>query len=125
MSARFATPDPEWFARVRVGDVLQRGMNGPYRIVRKVSRSRRIYRRTVDRSDNAPLRSVVFAIRRRSWTNRCYTVLNASDLKTMGYRYVGASVALASDLDQCIAEAIKQPGGRPYILYAKHVRGVA
>lgn len=123
-------PDPDWFAFVRPGDVLQRGKNGTLRVVRDVSRWSRVKR--VGRfgydivRGHGPLRSVTFAIRHPSWTGRAYTVYNANDLKTNGWRYVGARVRLDTEMDRKIHEAITEDGWkRPFALTAKGVRGVA
>ena len=116
--------DPDWFAYVRAGDVLQRGQRGSYRVVREVSRWE-CHRRGVTVRDVGPLRCITFAIRRRSWTNRCYTVYTAADLRTMGFRYVGARVRLESEMDALIEAAIQQPNSHPKILTADDVRGVA
>lgn len=118
------TQDPDWFDFLRVGDVLQRGKDGPYRVVRHVSRWERIGRGKVER-DRGPLRYVAFTIRHPSWTGRCHTHLAAADLKTQGYRYIGVRLPLTSELDAKIDAALKQPCGEPYVLTAKDVRGVA
>ena len=123
MSYHRQTPDPDWFAFVREGDVLLLG--GSYRVVRKVSRWTRL-RRGVVQEGTGPLRFVTFAIRRRSWTNRAYTVYTASDLKVFGAKYVGARVPLAGEMDQRLAHCIRAkelPGH--YSLTAADVRGVA
>lgn len=110
--------DPEWFAFLRVGDVLE--VNGALRVVRQVSR-------WANRHDPIErLRYVTFAIRHISWTGRCYTVYTAADLRRMRIRYVGARVKLASEMDGKIAAAITQRSSeRPYVLTAHDVRGVA
>lgn len=95
------SPRPEWFAHLRVGDVLQRG-RGPYRIVRHVTRR-----------ENGSLVAVTFSKQRRSRYMRCDTVYFATDLKTMGFRYVGARVALTSEMDRRIAEAIESKAPVP------------
>lgn len=89
-----AAPDPEWFAFVQAGDVL-RAPSGLLRIVRRVSRHR-----------GRPW--VYFAIRHPSWTKRAYTVFTPSDLKTMGYQYVGARVKLQGEMDRRLAAAIDE-----------------
>jgi hypothetical protein len=66
-----------WMADVRVGDVLE-DANGTQRVVREVKRYK-----------DGELRSVCFAIRRCSWTGRCYTILGYTDLRYRGYRKVG------------------------------------
>lgn len=124
------TPDPEWFDFVRPGDVIQRGRNGAYRVVREVTRWERVRRQGSFGWDvvrgAGQLRAVTLAIRHRSWTNRAYTVLNANDLKSFGFRYVGARVRLDTEMDRKIHEAITEDGWkRPFALTAKDVRGVA
>jgi hypothetical protein len=117
--------DPDWFDHLRVGDVL-RDPWGNFRVVRKVSRwTRRPRSQGGTLHGVGPLRGVTLTIRRRSWTNRCYTVYSANDLKVGRWSYVGARIKLTRDIDGCIEQAIHQPAGRPFILYAKHVRGVA
>lgn len=109
------TPDPDWFAFLRVGDVLQRGVKGSYRVVRDVSRR------------GQALTYVTFAIRRRSWTGRPDTTYTANDLKTFGYRYVGARVRLASELDERFRDYLRRNPSRAegYGLTPEDVRGVA
>lgn len=123
MSYHRQKPDPDWFAFVRKGDVLLIG--GSYRVVREVSRWERV-RRGVVREGVGPLRFVTFAIRRRSWTNRAYTVYTATDLKVFGAQYVGVRIPLTGEMDQRIAHCIhakELPGS--YSLTADDVRGVA
>jgi hypothetical protein len=107
-------PDPDWFAHLKVGDVLQR-RRGPYRVVRSISR----------RNDGR-LWGVSFAIRHCSWTKRPYTVYTASDLKVFGFRYVGVRLVLGSEIDRKLDDAIHHNGaGRPHGLTCCSVRGVA
>jgi hypothetical protein len=70
---------------------------------------------------------VHLVIRRRSWTRRCYTVLIASDLKTLGYTMIpNVRVKPKTLLDVRIQQAIDQPSDqRPYIATADDVVGVA
>jgi hypothetical protein len=111
---------PEWMRALRVGDVLTR--NGrTYRVVR-----------TVTFKPNGNLHAISFAIKRRSWTGRPCTTYMASDLKTFGFRPVGARVKLTSELDQRLAQYIANheiPGRRPfpdrYSVTPEDVRGVA
>ena len=86
---RRTRPDPEWFAVLRKGDVLQ-SPGGDYRVVRAVSR----------RARDGKLMFVVFVIRHCSWTKRPFTTYSAADLKTNGWGYVGVRVKLASDADR-------------------------
>jgi hypothetical protein len=84
-------PEPDWFAFLRVGDVL-RSPSGALRVVRLVSRR------------EGRLTAVCFAIRRCSWTRRPLTVYNRYDLKR-GWSHVGARVRLDSELDRKIARS--------------------
>lgn len=78
-------PQPKWMLTLKVGEVIARP-NGAWRIVRDLSRYA-----------NGELRSVCLVIRRCSWTRRCYTYLNANDLRTFGYRRVPGEGAAARD----------------------------
>jgi len=102
-----ARPDPDWFAILRVGDVLQRGRHGPLRVVRDVHRYSAHSWNRHRRRQAGRLGSITFAIRHCSWTKRPYTVYTASDLKTFGYRYVGARVRLDRPIDKRLAVAIR------------------
>ena len=95
----FRVRHPKWFDDVQVGDVIAKP-HGPWRVVREVSRNR-----------NGSLYSVTLAIRRCSWTHRCYTILNFTDLRTFKYRRIaGASIRLKSrGIDAKIAKAIREP----------------
>lgn len=105
-------PRPEWMAWMREGDVLKSGA-GAYRVVRNVVRKKRhIY--------------VTFTIKRRSWTGRAYTVVNASDLLTFGYTHTGVRLKLDTEMDARIANVVdgaERPGY--YTLTPEDVRGVA
>jgi hypothetical protein len=76
---------------VKVGDVLVRGRNTP-RVVRSVSRFK-----------NGDLLCVHFAIRHCSWTHRCTTAVNYTDLRCLGYEPLGVNVPLNTALDKRIA----------------------
>ena len=104
-----------WMRRVVVGSVLA-GDSGTWRVVREVSRYA-----------NGDLRSVVFAIRRCSWTHRCYTILGYTDLIQRGFRMVPVRPRrLRSKLDRTIRRALHQPGyERPYAATCCDVEGVA
>lgn len=104
-------PDPDWFAFLQPGDVLE--FRGSYRIVRHVTRW------------HGRLHSVTFAIKRPSWTGRCYTVCDRNDLKTSGARYVGARVKLDTEMDRKIHQSITGREFPPhYTLRARDVVGV-
>ena len=105
-------PQPRWFSRLRVGDVITNG--GAWRVVRAVSRYQ-----------NADLRSVRVVIQRCSWTHRCYTVLNAVDLRTFGYRLVPVKRRrLNKQIDKRIHIAIHEPGTKKSLTCCD-VEGVA
>jgi hypothetical protein len=91
-------PQPAWMARVVVGSVLASG-DGPWRVVREVTRY-----------NGGRLRSVTFAIRRCSWTHRCYTVVHYNDLIQRGFRLVPVKPRqLRSRIDRRIDVAIHEP----------------
>ena len=89
----------DWRAKIRVGDVLE-APSGDLRVVREVTRWKRRGRTTT---------IVTFAIRRCSWTRRCYTVVNQSDLATRGFRPTGKRVRLSKPIDRAISRAIDEP----------------
>ena len=89
-----------WMRDVVVGSVLA-GPSG-WRVVREVSRYA-----------NGDLRSVTFAIKRCSWTHRCYTIYGYNDLRQLGYRMVRVRPrALRSRMDRKIRVAIHEPSDR-------------
>ena len=103
-----------WMADVRVGDVIAKG-NGPWRIVREVTRY-----------NNGELRSVTVAIRRCSWTRRCFTILGYTDLRILKYRRVARNAKLDGPLDLIFDEALREScSKRPYALSCHDVRGIA
>ena len=104
---------PKWMLDVRVGDVIAR-QNGSWRIVREVSRK-----------SEGRLRCVTLAIRRCSWTNRAYTVLNDNDLRQCGYRRVARNAKMHTRLDHLIAKAIHQPCSEPICLRCHEVKGIS
>mgnify|MGYP001614383358 CR=1 FL=1 len=63
-----------WMKDLRAGDVLWNARCTDVRVVRQVSRF-----------SNDDLRCVTLVIRRCSWTTRCYTVLNYTDLIYRGF----------------------------------------
>lgn len=79
-----------WIKDISVGDILMEG-DTP-RVVRSVSHTGRT--------------SVTFTIRHCSWTTRCYTVLNESDLRTRRFRPTGKRKRLDAPIDRAIREAI-------------------
>lgn len=102
---------PEWMRSVKVGDVLINAA-GVYRVVRAAS----FY-------PNGNLRSVTFVIRRRSWTNRAYTVVGFTDLRMQGYRPARARSKLNGPLDAQIAKVIADH--RDLSLTCCMVKGIA
>lgn len=99
-------PQPAWMISLKPGHVIQRP-GSRFRVVREVSRYR-----------NGELRSVTLAIRHCSWTGRCYTILNASDLRILGYRRVPAKRrTLRQSMDRKFAKAVSQRCDvRPFVL---------
>jgi len=97
----FRCEHPKWFDHVKVGDVIARP-GGRWRVVREVNRRR-----------NGTLDSVTLVIQRCSWTGQCYTILNFTDLRNMGYRRIsGASLRLKKcGIDAKIRQAITARGG--------------
>ncbi len=92
-------PQPEWMATLQPGDVLTNGHD--FRVVRAVSYWTR-------GPSQGRLWGVNFAIRRCSWTGRCYTTVTAHDLRLRGFTKVpGVRVKLHTDLDQRIARALQ------------------
>lgn len=89
----------DWRDEIKLGDVL-RAKSGDLRIVRGVSRWNK----------NGLINTVTFTIRNCSWTGRCYTVLNRSDLKTRCFEPTGVSCALDGEIDARLLEEIKQTG---------------
>jgi len=76
--------------RVEVGSVLRKGNSS--RIVR-----------AVHRYPNGDLRSVTFAIKRCSWTHKCYTSYGYTDLIWNGYVLVeGVKAKLDGFFDELI-----------------------
>lgn len=91
-------PQPSWMRGLKVGDVIRKG-DGPFRVVRELMRRR-----------DGRLYSVSLTIRRCSWTHRCYTILNATDLRQQGYRQVRVRRRpLRKRIDRAILKAIHEP----------------
>lgn len=87
-----------WMRHVVVGSVL-RSRSGALRVVRAVGRYQ-----------NGDLRSVSCTIRHCSWTHRCYTVINYTDLRILGYRLVRVPPRrLRSKMDRQIQTEMHQP----------------
>lgn len=107
-------PQPRWILTLKIGDVVQR-QNGQPRIVRKIWRH-----------NDGTLSGIVVAIQRCSWTHRCYTILNHTDLRTFGYRKLRKMrAALDADFDRMFDAAVHQPSAeRPYVFDCCDVKGI-
>jgi len=105
--------EADWTASIEKGDIIESG-RGVLRVVRDVSHHRTAW----------GVRSYVrLAIRRQSWTNRPYTVVNSNDLRQLGYRPTGMKWPLDSDFDRAIeATFLEVP---LYTMTARDVMGVA
>ena len=86
----------DWRDRIQIGDVLRSG-SGALRVVRKASYDKHGY-----------LSAVAFTIKGCSWTRRCYTMINRSDLKVTGYRATRQKYSLGTELDKQIHKAIHE-----------------
>ena len=104
--------DPDWFAILRVGDVL-RAPGGSYRVVRRVGRD-----------CCGRLTSVTFTIQRCSWTKRPTTVYIRQDLKR-GWHYVGVRVKLDREIDRKIAQDVNALYSRDCAVSCCAVLGIA
>jgi hypothetical protein len=91
-----------WMDRIQVGSVL-RSRSGDLRVVRDTKK--RIQQRGAWKGCKTI--SVYFAIRRCSWTGRCYTVMTDNDLTQQGFTYTGIRLKLQTDVDFKIAESIE------------------
>jgi hypothetical protein len=80
-----------WIKHLQVGDVV-RTRSGKLRIIRAVSHW----------SPTLGGTAVTFTIQRTSWTRRCYTVMNGSDLATQGYSKTGARAKLNHEFDRAV-----------------------
>ena len=92
---------PRWLNKVRVGDVL-RDKNGSLRVVRSVCKQR---------SKSSPnfglVRGISFAIKHCSWTGRCYTAINFTDVVARGFSPTGVNVPLNTALDKKIERDLR------------------
>lgn len=95
--------DGDWTVRIRVADVL-RARTGQLRVVRHVTHS------LITGSGGPPhiRTSVTFKINRCSWTRRCYTVYNSSDLRRL-YRPTRGHIELRKKMDRAILQEIIRP----------------
>jgi len=85
-------------SEVRVGTVLLTNGGAP-RVVRSVTRY-----------STGELASVTFVIKKCSWTHRCYTIYNYSDLKSFGYTLAPVKPrALSTRMDRRIARDVNHP----------------
>ncbi len=87
-------PEKDWRDELRAGDVITEG--GRWRIVRA----------STYKSDGT-LCAVSLAIRRCSWTHRCYTTIMRVDLKQRGFRPVQVPRRrLSARIDRLIRQSI-------------------
>lgn len=85
---------PDWRDDLQEGDVLSNGRT--FRVVRGVSYWKH-------GPSKGLLWGVSVSIQRCSWTGRCFTLLTASDLLTLGFAKVeGVRVKLNTELDRRI-----------------------
>ncbi len=110
---RYPPSPPDWRDELQPGDVI-RG-SGEFRVVREVS-----YQRP------GRLRNITLTIRRRSWTNRCYTVIDRDELRARGFKKAGFRVRLDREHDATILAVIReQDGMRGRSLTARDVEAIA
>lgn len=100
-----------WMAHVKVGDVL-RDPGGNLRVVRRLSRF-----------DDGDVRALSFTIMRCSWTGRCYTVKNFTDL--LKWEFVLKRDLPSTALDRKIARELRNSRRFKQTLSCCDVRGVA
>lgn len=86
-------PQPRWMRKVRVGDVL------------RTRTSMRVVRAVTFYACGA-LANVTFTIRHCSWTGRCETTVNYTDLLHRGFYPAGHRVKLNKKIDREIAAEI-------------------
>jgi hypothetical protein len=102
-----------WIKTLKVGDVV-RAPSGVLRIVRSVSHHRPSIGGTY----------VTFLIRRPSWTNRCYTVMNGSNMAIVGYRPTGAKAKLNHEFDRTVEQCFSAVPSYNCPLHARDVKGL-
>ena len=106
----------DWRDKLQVGDILQ-APSGRLRIVRKVKRHP---------DDPSYVSHVGMVILKCSWTHRCDTVFNRSDLKTVGFKKVRKKpVKLDSAIDRKIEKDMKQVDKRKCKLTCCDLRGLS
>jgi hypothetical protein len=115
MTAASRPPDPSWFRTLKVGDVIAE-RSGVWRTVRAVSRR-----------PSGGLYAVHLVIRRCSWTHRCYTVVNATDLRVRGFRRIRVKRRpLRTRLDRQIQRIVNGPlAKRKQALDCCDVKGIS
>lgn len=94
----------DWMTHLKVGDVL-RDRKGNLRVVRKVTRYKSAY--NLSKRKPGDVRCVSLAIRRCSWTGRCYTVLGYNELYFRGFQPAGLRARMTTALDARINAAIQ------------------
>ncbi len=105
-----------WPYRVEVGDVIK-DRNGTCRVVRYVKQD----------SKSGFTVYVGLAIKRCSWTNRCYTIISCHDLAYRGFVPTGMRANLKlRQIDRQIAECLEIKNILPHrqLLCANDVIGV-
>jgi hypothetical protein len=88
-----------WMMTVRPGDVLQ-DKHGSLRVVRRA----RVWR---NKHSGMLHLSLFLAIRRCSWTGRCYTVIGTQDIVNRGFAPAGARVRLNKPIDRAISRDLE------------------
>jgi len=108
---------PEWINRIQAGDVLETP-HGDQRLVRHV------HRREGKRGHPSKV-WVYFAIRRCSWTGRCYTLYSSEDDYLRRMRFVGPFRGKLTALDFRINRDIETcPNPGSYAAKCCEVRSV-
>src|SRR5512134_2274885 len=111
------TTDPDWIMDIRPGDVLKSRKTGDLRVVRSV------HHYIQDRYPYGYRISISLAIRRCSWTHRCYTVYCAKAEIRRLFAPTGVRVSLNSKLDRQIRKDIIDRHPRPRLTCCD-VRGI-
>jgi hypothetical protein len=108
-------PTRDWRDDLRAGDVIV-SPKGDYRVVRYVSRHRR----------DGIIWGIALSIRRRSWTNRPYTMLTRTDIQVRGFTLAPAKyIFRAGSMDVELYKNIKhEQFGDLRTLHAPDVIGV-
>lgn len=105
-----------WMNHISVGDVLK-DANGTLRVVRSVA-----YRKQGRLAGR--LLGVAFAIKRCSWTGRCYTHVGFNDLAMRGFKPTGIRRKLLGKIDRKIAHDLEYDNRFKPQLTCCDIRGV-